>query len=288
MSSKFRRLTDLFVQGRTVPLPENAGYLWIQVTNSYERDECVSDAQVARARLILALKDKGEERTKVEARLEEVGFEAMAKDLAQAHAGAKVGDFANEMREDPDWKERMEIMLKTDFAEAATVETEEETLLMSKINAEILAEFNRREQDEIDFLMRRYQRMSEEEFIDEWVEHWLDRRGTAVAGAEYRLTEAWYAARFCEAPYSPDGDIDHSKCGGHRERVFETKADARAAPQLLFELIRSALDDMAMEGRDPKDSDNPENSSGSSPTPNAPAASTPSMSNETPPVPLGT
>lgn len=288
MTSKFRRLTDLFVHGKAVPLPDKSGYLWVQVINSYERDECVSDAQVARSRLILALKNKGEERTKVEARLAEIGREAMAEDLAKARASNKVSEFAAEMRDDPEWKERMEIMLKTDFEQAASVESEEETILMAKINADILAEIDRREADEIAFLERRFNRMTDDEFIEEWVDEWLDRRGTAVAGQEFQLTEVWYATRYCDAPYAGDDPIDHSRCDGHRERVFADKNEARAAPQSLIDLVRSALVDMAIEGRDPKDSDSPTSSSDSSPTPNEEEGSTPSTSTATPEAAPGT
>lgn len=276
MSNRYRRLTDLFVEGKAVPLPDGVGHLWVQVINSYEREECVSDAQVARARLILALKENGDERTKVEGRLAEIGFEAMAKDLASARAGQKLPQFADEMRDDPEWKERMEIMLKSDFSEAASPATDAETLLLAKINVDIMGEFEKRENDEIDFLMRRFNRMSEDEFINEWVEEWIDRKGTQLAGNEFRLTELWYASRFCEATVSPDGILDHSKCNGHRERIFESKADARSAPNGLQELIRTAIDDMALEGRDPKDLGNEESSSDSSPTPSAAATSAPS------------
>jgi hypothetical protein len=276
MSNRYRRLTDLFVEGKAVPLPDGVGHLWVQVINSYEREECVSDAQVARARLILALKQNGDERTKVEGRLAEIGFEAMAKDLATARAGQKLPQFADEMRDDPEWKERMEIVLKTDFEDNSAPATEAETILLAKLNAEIMSEFEKRENDETDFLMRGFNRMTDEEFINEWVEEWIDRKGTQLAGNEFRLTELWYASRYCEATRNEDGVLDHGKCGGHRDRIFESKAEARSAPNALQELIRNAIDDMALEGRDPKDSGNEANSSASSPTPSAAATSAPS------------
>jgi hypothetical protein len=288
MSLRYRRLTDLFVKGKAVPLPDGVGHLWVQVINSYEREECVSDAQIARSRLILALKEKGDERTKVEGRLAEMGFTSMAKELATSRAGQKIPQFADEMRDDPEWSERMEILLKTDFDDASSPALEEETILLAKFNAEIMAEFNKREADETDFLMRQFNRMTDEEFLDEWVDEWIDRKGTALAGNEYRLTELWYASRFCEATVSSDGILDHGKCDGHRDRIFASKAEARSAPEDLQMLIRNAIDDMALEGRDPKDLDSAENSSASSPTPSEPEASTASTPTATPPPVRGT
>jgi hypothetical protein len=287
MSNRYRRLTELFVQGQAVAMPDG-GYLWVQVINSFEREECLSDAQVARARLILALNEMGDERIKVEARLSEVGHDVMARDLAEARASAKTTDFADAMREDPEWKERMNIALRTNFDEAAKPPTDEENLLMAKINNEIMGEFMHRQEEEKEFLRRRYERMDISEFIDEWVDEWIERKGSALATQEFRLTELWYAARFCEARPNEDGVLDHTRCEGHRESVFESKTETRSAPSALQQLLRDALDELNLAGRDPKDSDSPENSSDSSPTPNEAAESTASTSTETPSSPPGT
>lgn len=287
MQQRFRRLTDLFVTGRAVPMPDGT-YLWVQAINSFERDEAINDAQIARARIVMALKADGNERIKVEARLAELGKDLMSEDLAQAKAELKTPDFADDMRADPEWKERMDLVLRTDFDSSARPPTEQEQMLMAKVNSEVLAEFAKREEDEKAFLERKYARMSDEEFVDEWVDAWLERRGGDLATAEYRLTELWYATRFCDAVAEPGADLDHAHCNGHRQRVFDTKAEARSAPEQLQDLLRAALDDINLAGRDPKGSDSPPSSSDSSPPPNAPEASTPSTSTVIPATVPGT
>jgi hypothetical protein len=287
LNQRFRRLTDLFVRGKAVPMPDGT-HLWIQVINSFERNEAISDAQVARARIVLALRQDGRERIKVEGRLAEIGKDMMATDLAQAKAELKTPDFAEEMRVDPEWSERMEIVMRTDWDTAAMPATEQEQLLMDKVNAEVLAEFAKREDDEAAFLQRSYDRMTDDEFVDVWVEEWLDRRGSDLATAEFRLTELWYATRYCDAVDNGAGVLDHTRCEGHRVPVFESKTDARSAPQELQDLLRSALDELNLAGRDPKDSDSPQSSSDSPPPPSAEAASSPSTSTATPTTVPGT
>jgi hypothetical protein len=287
LNQRFRRLTDLFVRGKAVPMPDGT-HLWIQVINSFERNEAISDAQVARARIVLALRQDGRERIKVEGRLAEIGKDMMATDLAQAKAELKTPDFAEEMRVDPEWSERMEIVMRTDWDTAAMPATEQEQLLMDKVNAEVLAEFAKREADEAAFLQRSYDRMTDDEFVDVWVEEWLDRRGSDLATAEFRLTELWYATRYCDAVDNGAGVLDHTRCEGHRVPVFESKTDARSAPQELQDLLRSALDELNLAGRDPKDSDSPQSSSDSPPPPSAEAASSPSTSTATPTTVPGT
>jgi hypothetical protein len=178
--------------------------------------------------------------------------------------------------------------MRTDWDSASSPSSEAELALMTRINAEVLGELERRQAEENEFLIRKYRRMDDDEFISCWIDEWLERRGTELATAEFRLTETWYATRFCEATPDEFGGMDHSRCGGHTERVFPTKADARAAPDRLQALIRDVLDDLNIGGADPKDSANPPNSSDSPPTPNEPAASTPSTSTATPHEPPGT
>jgi hypothetical protein len=286
MSTRFRRLTDLFVQGREVPLPDGT-YLWVQAINAYERDECLSDAQVARARLILALKENGNERIKIEGRLVERGREAMEQDVVTARVDDKYSEILAALEDDPEWTERLAILRRSDFSQSAKPADPAEILLVEKILAEWTAHLNEAVENERAWQASNYSRMSDEELLDDYMELWLDRRGSDVATAEYALTELWYATRYCEATANPDGVLDHNRCEGHPERVFATKADARAIPDALHALITKELAALSMEGRDPKGSDNPTSSSGSSPTPSEAEGSTPSTSGETPPPPPG-
>lgn len=291
-NNRFRRLTDLFVNGRTMSLPtlpdgRANGYLWIQVINSYERDECLSDAQVARSRLVLALREDGDERLKMQARIAEIGREKLTQQLADLRVSMKTGEIASEMRSDPEWKERVEMVLRLNDDESALPPTEEEKRLQARVNADVLEEMARREDLERSYLQRFLTRLSDDEFLEEWVKEWIDRRGTTRAAAEYKLTEVWFATRWCEAQPTEDDNLDHSRCEGHRNRVFESKADARAADDSLVDMIKNVLDDLNIGGQDPKDSARPTSSSGSSPTPSAAEGSAPSTPAETPSKPPG-
>ncbi len=281
MSSRFRRLTDLFVTGTPLPLPDGS-YLWVQALNSYQRDECVSDAQIARSRLVMALREKGDERLKIEGRFYETGRPTMIQDLATHRASSKMGEYIEQMRADPDWSERMEILLRTDEKDTATPLTVEEVDLMASVNTAVMDELARRETEEVAFLTQSFEKLTDDDLIDEWTEDWLEGKGGDIAQGEYRLTEIWYATRWCAAIANADGELDHGACDGHRPKVFENRQGVREVSNELMSLIYAALSDLNMVGSDPKGSASAGSSSRSSPTPSAEEESRASTSAETP------
>jgi cell division septation protein DedD len=285
--NRFRRLTELFVVGAPVPLDDGT-YLWVQALNSYQRDECISDAQVARSRMVMALRTHGDERTKIEARFYELGREQSIEELAQLRMQSTVSQIIETLRDDPEWKERLAILLRSDTGDTAEAMSLEELALLKQINEDVMAEMGRREEDEKDYQKSTLNGLTDEEIIEEWLGEWLETRGNSIASGEYKLTELWYATRFCNATLDEDGVFDHSGCEGHSEQVFETRQDVRGAPEPLINLITSVLVDLNLVGRDPKDLARPTSSSGSSPTPSAAEESTPSTSTETPPTAPGT
>jgi len=272
--AKYKRVTDLYVQGTEVELADGS-VIWMQVLNPYERDEAVHDAQVARSRIVMALRKDGSERLKVEAKMVEAGVDAVIVEMAEVKAGAKVADIVAEIQSDPEWRERIEIMERTDVEQSSAPLSGEEAILLAQIHTEYLQEVLKREKDERDYQERRLRRASEDELRDEFVELWLEKRGSTLATAEYVLTEMWFGARVCESTKTEDG-FSHDQCGGHAERVWDSKNEVRGLPEGLQELLRDAINTLAMDARTAKNSDRQGSSSDSSPLPSEPAESTPS------------
>lgn len=287
-AARFRRLTDLFVDGTDIAVGDGT-YLWVQALNAYERDEAISDAQVARARLVMALREHGDERMKIESRLEVHGRDAMIEDLAGFKADQQAAQLAARLEDDPDWAEKMTIIRRTDFSTNSS-NTPAEQQLVAQLMQEWTDELTKRMEDELAYQKRQYADISDADLIQDYLDAYLSRRGDEVAQAEYALTEIWYAARYCNGQGSPDtgGQVDHSACDGHSERVFASKADVKAAPDRLQKLLTEGLSTLAMNLRDPKGSASPRSSSDSSPPPSEVGESTPSTSDATQAEHLGT
>lgn len=285
--AKYKRLTDLYVVGVEAVLADDM-VIWVQALNPYERDEAVHDAQVARSRIVMAMREAGEERVKVEARLQEFGVDVISDEMAGVKSTEKLSDYADEIRQDPDWRERMEILERTDGDNSAKPLEPVETDLLEKINREYIEEILKREETEREYLTRSYQRMERPELLDAYMDMYLDKRGAEVANSEYLLTEMWYGARVCEGVRDDDGVWDHSKCAEHTERIWDSKGEVRSLPEGIQTVLRDSIRTLEMRPRDAKNSDRQGSSSDSSPLPSEPAESTPSTPTETPSDALGT
>lgn len=278
---RWKKLNDLFIRGEHVDLPDGS-HLWVQVLNTYERDDAVNAAQVARSRLIMALRDKGDERTKVMAHIAEVGYDEIARELADVKVEDSYFRSANQVRDDPEWKERIEILDKTNDGDPNL--SQEERDLIDKLQVEFMEELERRRAEELELAQHEYQMMEDTELEEAYLEVWLDKRAGMAAAKVHTQHEVAFAARYCDE----EGEVEKNRCSSVGPRIFEDPDEVRNIPEELQNIIRAALVRLTMSERDPKVSGSLPASSASSPTPSAPAESTPSTSTATPPTAPGT
>lgn len=280
--AKYRRITDLYVTGTELVLKDGS-VMWLQVLNPYEMDETRHDAQVARARMVMALKgpEGGDERDKVEGVFRALGRNGAIEQMAEVFETEVLSKVVDRINSDPDWKERISIMDRSQEILARPAEDPENELL-ERINREYLDEVARMQKEERDGRVHDLKRLDESGLLDEFIEVYQNRRGGEVARLEYELTEAWFATRVCDAVQREDGTWDHTPCNQHRQRVFETKSELRELPEELQRAIFDKLSKLNMTVWQAKNADRPGSSSDSSPRPSAVEESTPSTSIGTP------
>lgn len=278
--SKYKRIPDLYVVGTEVVLKDGTP-LWLQVLNPFEHDEARHDAALARSRIVLALKEFGsDELTKVRGQFTANGHKAAVDHLVNSKSTNIMIKIIETLQTDPDWKERVEIMERSEELIGRPAEDSERQLL-DKANTDYTDEVQKQYTQEMDFLTAQYTKMSEEDLWAEFQEQYLDQRGMEVALREFKLTELWYAVRACEGVQTGD-HWDHGACEGHRVRVFESKAEIRDLPTELQDLLLEGMGKLHMTERQAKGSGSQPNSSASSPQPNAEAELTASTPNATP------
>jgi hypothetical protein len=279
--SKYKRLPDLYTVGRELVFSDDT-VMWVQALNPFQADEARHDAQVARSRLVMALKSEhgSDERTKVEAMLHQDGRAAAIARMVEAKVGEKILSIIEQIRDEPDWKEKLELNERSEDI-LANPKDEAEVALLQQIQAEYVAEVSRRQQGEREYYELHYSGYDQTALTDAYIEWYVERRGSQVALSEYALTEAWYATRVCEAVRN--GDVwDHAACDHHQTLAFETKAEVRELPEEMQTLIAESVNSLNMTVREAKNSDRQASSSASSPLPSEPEASTPSTPIATP------
>lgn len=283
--AKYRRLPDLYVAGTEVVLKDDQ-VVWMQVLNPLQADEARHDAQVARSRLVMALKKHGgDEMAFVEAALWQDGLNGARDRVVESKANGVLMRIVDELRNDSDWTERLEIINRVDEGDEPREKIELE--LLSSVQSEYIDEVQKRIKSEEDYLREKYKAAGEDELREEYAKLYIDRRGGEMAAAEFRVVELWYGARVCDGVQTEDG-WNHDKCESHALQLFETKAEVRQLPAELSDLFSKGLEDLAMSLRDAKDLARPGSSSDSSPRPSEPEESTASTQDATPGEPLGT
>lgn len=286
MARKLKQVVDLYTAGKVVTLRDGSP-LWVQVLNPFEQDTARNEAQIAKARITLALKEFGsDEQAKVRMFFFEDGIDAARGKLVDSRVALAVTRMVDQIRNDPEWAERLNIIDRGDEDTAKPLEDTERQLI-EKASADFTAELGKRLADERNFLTMKYADLDEESLWADYLDWYLDRRAAEIMMAEYRLHQILFGVRWCEATKT-DGGWNHDACNGHQDRVFPTKTEVQAAPEDLTVLLMDALDDLEMTVRDAKNSARQGSSSDSSPLPSGEAASTASTPAETRVEPLGT
>jgi hypothetical protein len=286
MARRHRQVIDLYTTGTVAELVDGSP-VWVQPLNPFEQDTARNEAQIARARLALALRELGSgEQAKVRNMFFEGGHEAAVTTLVDAKVAEAMPKLLDEFRNDPEWTERLEILDRGDVDTARPLEPEERELL-EKISGEFAVELNRRVHLEREYTHAKYQASDEEVLWTDYLDWYIERRTSEVAMAEFRLHQLMFGTRICDGVKDQHGVWDHAACASHQELLFSSKEQVRSAPAQLQALLLDEFDDLELSVREAKNSRRQGSSSDSSPLPSEAAESTASTPSATPVAPPG-
>lgn len=285
MARRLRQVTDLYITGQVAVLVDGTP-LWVQALNPFEQDTARNEAQIAKARITLALKEFGsDERAKVRMFFFEDGLDDARRKVVDAQVAESMPRVLERIQNDPEWTERLEILARGLDDLATPAEPEEEELL-EKLTGDYTEEVGRRLMEEREFNEDRFASSDEETLWEAYLDWYLTRRSSELMMAEFRLHQLLYGVRWCNGTLD-DGQWDHSGCEGHAARVFSSKDDVRSAPEDLIVLLTQTVDDLELTVREAKNSRRQGSFSDSSPLPSEAGESTASTRIATPVVPPG-
>lgn len=285
MARRLRQVTDLYISGKVAVLKDGSP-LWVQALNPFEQDTARNEAQIAKARLTLAIKQFGsDEQAKVRMFFFEDGIDSARAKVIDARLAEATPKILDRLRSDEEWSERLDI-LERGLVDSAVAPEGQELELIEDLAGKYSEEVGKRLLSEREFLTDKFDSLEEEELWQEYLDWYLMRRGTELQFAEYRLHQVLFGVRWCEGELV-DGIWHHDTCDGHRDRVFGDKEAVRSAPEDLIELLMHEADDIEMSVREAKNSDRQGSSSDSSPLPSEAGESTASTPDETRVAPPG-
>lgn len=281
---KYKRLTDLFVVGRVLELPDGE-VMWLQALNPWEKNEAIMDGQTARSRTALAVSvETSQEYIRLRAKFEEFGPEGCVEEILSARTNRYITRIALQLRQDDEWSERASLLERVD--DLSTNATEEEQANLVQIAADYAEAIQTRLNDRLEAERYQLSSMSTEDLWDEFKETYIENVGGTAAMAEYRLAEIAYSARVCAA-VKVEGGWDHAECENHSLHVFASKEEVKGLPERLLHLLVEGVAQVSMDEVEAKNSDRQQGSSQSSLLPNGEGESTPSTQTVTLPQPPG-
>lgn len=277
--AKFRRITELFEEGRAVvldPNPEDPVLVWVNKLNPFELEEARKDGSVGRARGVMRLDDEDapEHEVYVEA-IQSRTPEDMRNSLVNAKGNEHYLQALDDIRADEDWRPKLEVLERGDaqLEDAGEVDDDERSRL-AKLNEAYLAEVERL----IGIRQREYRAeldaTDDEDIRRQYKEQYREAASSNGFLNEYRTTEMFFALRACDAKATDDG-WDHSECD-HRQRLCEVRSEIRDLPEQLLVAVREAMLILNMTPREAGNSGAPASSSASSGPRSEQAESTPS------------
>lgn len=293
--AKFQRVTALFEVGTEVVLeedgPDGPVLVWVSKLNPFEQEEARKDGSVGRARAQMVLDDPmSPEMAVFTQALEGRSTSDIIDALVYAKQNEDYVEALDDIKALEDWQDKLAILERGDaqLADMSRPMDDDERELQTKLNQEYMAKVQELLTAKQAERRREFEAMSDDEVREAYRKQYRDTTASQGFLTEYKISEMFYSLRDCEATKGVNGRWDHSRCGNHRERLCDTRADIRLLPAGLLDLVTEAIRNLSMTPQDAGNSDAPASSSASSEQPSAEAASTPSTPEATSPSLAGT
>lgn len=277
--AKQKRVTDLFMEGKILVLPEDEDgpvTLWVNKLNPFEKAEAENDGHVAKSKRLLTIGPNDDEMTVLRANIQERTVDELVGYILRAHGNEFYVKALDDIRADEAWRDDLELLRRSDeLADDGMPISEAEAKKLAELNTRYMAELNRLTQQHAQEKDDELRALDRPELGDRYITAYKDQAAIQSYLEEHRVTEIFFSLRDCNAVMDENGRWQHKACD-HRERFLDERGEARGLPEQLLLMARKALTDLNMSPREAGNSAAPTGSSASLEQQSAEAASTPS------------
>lgn len=270
---RLRRVTDLFVEGKTLFLGlDDDGKpvtVWVNKLNSFEVEESRRDAVSARGlRLLELVKTDNPERQALMARVERWSDEELIRHRVDQLGDEIYLETINDLESDKDWAENIEIMRRLPqlLADSGAPEDDPRRKQLDDLNTQYLQTLSDRLDKATDDKAVDLAKLGRENLVEDFMESWRSRLSLDEFMQEKRATELYAAMRECQAEDLPglhqdaEARWNHAKCD-HRTRLLDARAAVKLLPEPLLEKVIETLEEITAPDREAGNSDAPVSSS---------------------------
>lgn len=241
------RLTQLFAEGAELVLDPPGGgdpvVIWVAKLNSFEEEQASQAGRIARARLINAIREIGTpEYEWMQAQKGDTVSAAMVEVIVQAKESELFIKAINDLRSDPEWRERLEIMDHSDETQLKGIELEAHERLKADYTEALLERHDERKAE----LREELAALSRVNLEEQYELAFLNEQGMAAFGLERGRQHLYLCMRSCEAtPPPPGGHWDHSRCD-HQRFYLANVDEAQKLPQSVREKVEDKYNEISL------------------------------------------
>ena len=240
------RLTQLFLEGKELVLPTPGGppeILWIAKLNAFEEEQANQAGRVARARLINAIREIGTpEYDWLQAQKGDTSSLAMVESIVSSRESPLFLKAINDLRSDPEWREKIEILDHTDEEKLTGIELEAHQRLKGEQAQALLDRHDERKKE----LRHELSELSRINLEEQYELAFLEEQGMAAFGLERARQHIYLSMRSCEASEPGDnGRWDHSACD-HQRRYLASADEVALLPQSVREKVEDVYNEIAL------------------------------------------
>lgn len=247
--SRLTKLTDLFQEGAVAALSTPSGgtvVVWINKLSPFENEQCNHEGRVARARMMLAIREIGTPefdlfKASAEASKADSIIDALVADKGNEHLVKAIRD----LHSDADWKPRLETLEWSSDQVKGKSDDDPEVQALAKILTEYQAELESRTTYLRDELREELRAMDLPALQELYLDSYVEQRGLAAFSQQQQKAQVFYSLRQCEGTDHGEATWTHENCN-HAQRWLDDVAEVDTLPESLLQQVRAAYDDLNM------------------------------------------
>jgi len=247
---RLAKLTDLFEEGVVLPLKAQDGteaiVVWLNKLSPFESEQASHEGRIARARIMLAIREIGTPEADVFAVQSDNLDKATVIDaLLNVKDNERTVKVIRELHSDKEWTEKLETLEWSSEQLEGLADDDPQVALMTKILDEYQLEIASRTAFLRNEMRNELAALPESKVRDLHRESFAEQQGISAFLREKSKSETFYSMRVCTGTRTDDGRWQHTDCD-HHQRWLDERNEVDQFPEPLLRQVQVAYEALNM------------------------------------------